>query len=201
MSRALSKTPSRRSSTASRKHVVRQARQVKALSGPLQHQIIATIERLGPSTARQLAQHVGVAAESLYYHLRRLKAAGLLLESELRPTTRRPEAVFALPGNEIVLDPENQQESFLDALAAVQRSLLAMATRLYARALKAKGSVRSGPRRNLCVIQQNARLRPRDLAELNRRLEALAEFVAEHDDPAVESFLSVTISMSPATHE
>ena len=179
------------------KHVIRTPRQVRAMAGPLQNEILATLESLGPSSARQIAEHLGIAPESLYYHLRRLRTAGLLVEQGKRATVRRPETLFSLAAGELVLDPANQQPAFLAALADVQRSLLSMATRLYGRALRRGNAIRSGRRRNLCVIQQNARLGPRDLAELNRKLEDVAAFMASHDTPAVEGFLSVTISMSP----
>jgi predicted ArsR family transcriptional regulator len=171
------------------------------MAGPLQNQILATLENLGPSSARQVAEQLGMQPESLYYHLRRLRAAGLLADAGQRATRRRPETLFAVPGRELILDPDNQQPAFLEALARVQRSLLSMATRLYARALRRGVGIRSGSRRNLCVIQQNARLSTRDLAELNRKLEGVATFMAMHDKPDVAPFLSVTISISPLRDE
>lgn len=182
-------------------HVIRDETQVRALAGPLQHQIVAVLEREGPSSARELAIHVGKGAEILYYHLRKLEAVGVIRTVDQRPTTRRPERVFMLAARELVLDPDSRRPAFLTALASLQRSLLAMATRLYARAISDPVSVRKGARRNLCVIQQYGRLRPRDLAELNRRLEAIAEFVAERDDQSVRNFVSLTISMSPVTRD
>ena len=62
-----------------------------------------------------------------------------------------------------------EHPAFLEALARVQRSLLSMATRLYAR----------------------------DLALLNRKLEDVATFMAWRDHPGAAPFLSVTISMCP----
>jgi hypothetical protein len=109
--------------------------------------------------------------------------------------------VFAVPGRELVLDPTNQSPAFRSALAQVQRSLLAMATRSYRRALRRGTGRRSGPQRTLGVLQRNARLAPRDLAELNRKLEDIATFMAAHDNPDIEAFLSVTISMSPLRDE
>lgn len=175
-------------------------KQIRALSGPVQHQIVATLERVGPSTAKELAGHIGLAAESVYYHLRKLKRAGLLVETDRRPTSRRPEAVYALPGSELVLDSSGGGAGVLAAMAGFQRSLMTTATRLYERALSAGELVQRGKRRNLCVIQVQGRLRPAQLGELNRRLEDIAEFVAEHDDASHDQFLSVTISMSPVTN-
>ena len=42
-------------------------------------------------------------------------------------------------------------------------------------------------------IQQLARLGKSDLAELNRRLEDIATFLVEQDDPDEERFISVTL--------
>ena len=183
------------------RHLIGTPRQVRAMAGALQNQVLATLERLGPSSAREVAEHLDLQAESLYYHLRRLVAAGLLVEAGQRPTRRRPETLYAVPGRELILDPDNQHPAFLEALARVQRSLLSMATRLYARALRRGTGIRSGRRRNLCVIQQNARLGARDQAVLNRKLEDVASFMAAHDNPDVAAFVSLTISMSPLRDE
>lgn len=179
------------------KQHINKVAQVKALTGPLQHQIVATLERVGPVSARQLAEHLGLPPESLYYHLRNLKAVGVLAEYGRQKTNRRPEVVFGLLGREMVFDAHSRNPGFLRAMAALQRSLMGMATRLYDRALRRPESIRSGKRRNLCLIQQHARLGATDLAELNRRLEDMAQFMEERDDPGEQPFVSLTVALSP----
>ena len=71
--------------------ILRQVKQIRALSGPAQNQIVGTLERVGPSTATELSVQLGIPAESLYYHLRRLKEVGVLVEAGRRsPGARSP---------------------------------------------------------------------------------------------------------------
>ena len=175
------------------RYVVESVAQLRALSGPVPHQVISTLERLGAASVRELATAVGLPPESLYYHVRRLVAVGLLRVREERATRRRPEAVYELPARELVVRSHGAAPAFTDALVGLHRSLMQMAIRIYERALR-RGD---RPVRGLRIIQQSARLAPSDLAELERRLEEIAGFLVERDDPQRDRFVSLTISLAP----
>ena len=53
---------------------------LRALAHPMRTQIMATLQRFGPSTATGLAERLGVNTGATSYHLRQLAAAGLVVE-------------------------------------------------------------------------------------------------------------------------
>ena len=176
---------------------VRTAAQVRALSGPLPHRITAAMERLGPCTVREVAGAIDEPPESLYYHIRRLHRLGLLRERGRRRSGANEQAVYELPGRVIVYDPRNTSKDFLAALRRSAAALLRATDRMWQAALGHPATRRAGRRRNLMIQHHYARLNARDLAELNQRLEAIARFVHERDDPAAGPWLSLTMVMSP----
>lgn len=183
--------------TPKRKFVIRRADQVEALASPVRQEIVATMERLGPCAARELAARLGREPESLYYHLRKLVAVGLVREAGKRPVGRRSEAVFTLVARDIAVDPKSRSARFLEMVARSASALLRLTERSYVAALEDPASVRHGPRCNLQIRRHHARLSPRAIAEINRRLDDLSAYVLAHDDPKQERFYSVTVAMSP----
>lgn len=171
--------------------------QVRAVSGPIAHQIISVMERIRRCTVGELAQHTGVEAGSLYYHVRKLRSAGVLVEHDRRSTGGRQEVVYELAGSEVILDPSGSSAGFLKELARTTRTRLRHTERAYLDALGRRGTVRKERGRNLSLHQHHARLGKRDRAELYRRIEELEAFLIEHDDPQVKNFLNVTIAVVP----
>ncbi|MCA9311668.1 MAG: helix-turn-helix transcriptional regulator [Phycisphaerales bacterium] len=177
--------------------VVRRPAQVRALASPLAHRVASGLERIGPATVAELGAAIGEAPESLYYHVRRLHAAGILRPAGQRETGGRPEVVWEVPGGEIVFDHEGRDPRFRAALARAGESLMRMAARGYAGAVRRGDASRRGRGRTLMLQQHFTRLRPADLAELNRRLEEIAAFVRERDAGEKGTSVSLTMVMTP----
>lgn len=171
--------------------------QLRAVASPVAHQIVAVMERLGRGTVAELAEHTGVEAGSLYYHVRRLRKVGVLLEHGRRSTGGRQEVVYELAGSEVVLDPRKRSPGFLKELARSVRARLRYLERTYLDALGRRGTMRSGRGRNLSLHTHRVRLGLQDRAELYRRLEELEAFLFERDDPGGKSFVDVTIAVVP----
>ncbi|MFH2001713.1 MAG: helix-turn-helix domain-containing protein, partial [Planctomycetota bacterium] len=60
------------------RHIIKETEQRTALRTPLRFQIISTIEQLEACSVNEIAPHVGMAPESLYYHIKKLVKAGLV---------------------------------------------------------------------------------------------------------------------------
>ena len=177
--------------------VLRRPEQLRAATTVIAHQVISAMERVRRATVGELAVHTGVPAGSLYYHVRKLRDAGVLLEREQRSTGGRPELVYELAGSEVVFDPEGRSPRFLAELGRVVRSRLRMVERAFLAALGRPDAVRKGRGRNLSLHQHQARLGPGARAELYRRIEELEEFLVAHDEPGREDGLHVTIAVVP----
>ena len=70
---------------------VRRPEHIEALASPMRQRIMDRIEAIGPCSIRDLALSLDVAADSLYYHVRRLQQIGLLSVG----SRRRPGAAAA----------------------------------------------------------------------------------------------------------
>ncbi|GJM20624.1 MAG: hypothetical protein DHS20C15_05390 [Planctomycetota bacterium] len=160
------------------------------------HRLLGALERLGPSSARELGLHLGCPPASLYYHLHRLRQAGVLQSETRARSGQRSETVFALRGRELVIRAGKSRRASAE-LARSGRGLLRLAARLYAAAAERLPAKRGRPRRRNLLIQTQARLSPADLAELERRLEEAAAFMAERDDPSRDGFHCLTVALSP----
>lgn len=177
--------------------VITRPTQVRALASPVAHQIVSVMERTRRCTVAELAEHTGVEAGSLYYHVRKLRKAGVLLEHDKRSTGGRKEVVYELAGSEVVFDPSARGPGFLKELGRTIRTRLRYVERALVDALGRLGTIRQGRGQNHSLHQHHARLGASDRAELYRRIEALEAFLVEHDDPAQAEFISVTIAVAP----
>lgn len=177
--------------------VLDRAAQVRAVSGLVPHQIVSVMERVPRCTVAELAEHTGIPAGSLYYHVRKMKRAGVLLEHEKRSTGGRQEVVYELAGSEVVFDPEASGPGFVKALCRSVRTRLRFVERAYLRALERRGKRDRSGRHRLSLAQHNARLGAAQRAELFRRIRELEQFVIESDDPRRSDFVNVTIAVVP----
>ena len=93
------------------------------------------MEVLGPVPVRVLAERLGREPEALYYHVRKLVAAGLVYEVGQRLVGRRSEAVFALVAQSLQVDTETRTPRFLEMVGRSASALLRVTERAYLAAL------------------------------------------------------------------
>lgn len=177
--------------------LVSTVQQMETLASPVRHHIHLAMEMLGPCSVNELAERMGRVPETLYYHVRRLENVGILEQVGSRASGGRDEAVFQLKGERLRVDPRQSSPRFLKAMAKGCGSLLRFAQRSFVVALEGKADRRLVPQRSLRVEQATVRLSPRNLAELNRRLDGLQDFLADTDDPEGKQMYVVTISTAP----
>ena len=173
---------------------------MRAVSSPVAHQVVSVMERVHRCTVTELATHTGIDAGSLYYHVKKMKGAGVLREREKRSTGGRRETVYELAGSEVVFDPDGTRPAFIQELCRSVRVRLRSVERAFVAALetrKARRKAAGGSAPDPSLHQHHARLSSRDRAELYRRIEELEAFLVERDDPALESFVNVTIAVLP----
>jgi DNA-binding transcriptional ArsR family regulator len=83
--------------------VLRRPKELDALSSPIRARLIQCLELFGPSTILQLAERMDRKPSALYHHLARLVDAGLVLSAGMRPSARRPSAVYRLAARRFVV--------------------------------------------------------------------------------------------------
>jgi DNA-binding MarR family transcriptional regulator len=176
-------------------HVVREPRQVAAMASPVRLRILAGAGAQPPLSVAELSAQVGMAPASLYYHVRKLVAAGLLGERGRRRAGKRWEITYGPAAGAIVADPNERSAAFLRALGRVYRAVLRDAARGLARALDEERREGPGPRRATAVRHRRVRLSPQGETALRERLEHLDAFLQAADDPTGRAH-DVTIAMS-----
>lgn len=157
---------------------IRNPRQIAALATPARQEIVDGLQALGPCSVAQLAHSLGRAPDSLYYHLRKLEAVGLVIACAAQAGLGREEAFYKTPGR-MVLDfqPQGpaQRQSLLRliaaALRAAQRDLQEALAGGLARYKRGRG-------RNAWGARTQAWLDARELATVQEHLLAIHEIFA-----------------------
>ena len=144
--------------------------QIELLASPARIEIVDTLEALGEAASvAELAAALGRPADGLYYHLRRLCAAGLVREIEAPDGNR-----YRMNADERVrLRYRPGATANADAVRRVAASILRVAGRDFDRAIADRRSVADGDRRELWAARGKGWVSAKDLAEINHLLARL----------------------------
>ncbi len=99
--------------------------QIKALQSPMRQEIVDALTTLGPSSIQAISEHLGRAADSLYFHVKKLVKVKLVQCVEKRREGRNEWAIYAVPGRHarIVYQPKvarSIKKIVARALSAIQ---------------------------------------------------------------------------------
>ena len=155
---------------------------IRAHESPMRQEIVDAIAVLGPCSITELAAYLGRAADSLYFHVKKLVKVDLVQEVEKRKEGRHEWAIYAMPGRSARL-------VYSVALKKSIRKVVAGALRLSLRefnlAIAQANANFSGPQRNLWGGRAKGWLNETELAEVNRLLEQLSQLLS-HNEPGPE---------------
>ena len=150
--------------------MIRGRRQVELLASPLRQRMIGVVASEGPCSAREIASELGLPPSALYYHLRKLTAAGLLVSAGMRRATRRPEELFRSLGRSMQVRYDVRDTGLRAPIARAVGAALRLAERDFKRGARLAEARNSGPQRNLAASRTSGWLSRSDLAGVNRRL-------------------------------
>lgn len=171
------------------------AAQIRLLQSPVRQDILDSLSASGPCTIAELAALLGLPADALYYHIRKLKEAGLV-HAEGRDREARGAETYALPAErmrlEYDLEPEGRA-AIADVIAAALRS----ASRDFTAALESADAVTRGPERNLRGGRARGWLSPADVVELNELLERLWAIFHRSGPTPDRQLMSFSCALSP----
>ncbi len=149
--------------------MIRDVAQVSVLRTPARYRILSAMQELGQCSVKELAAWIGWRPASLYYHVKALQDAGLVVNVGSRRAGPRGEAIYAPVAREIRIDPRKRSAQFLAALWDAYRAVLRASERYLQRALRAERH-ESGARKNAMVLETRARMSPAGLARLRSEL-------------------------------
>ena len=153
-------------------HVVADVARIDLLASPARMEIIDALEaaRAAMSVAA-LATQLGRPADGLYYHLRQLVAAGLVVEQ--RAAAGRSYRAATPRGKRLRIGYQPGATANADAVARAVASLLRVAQRDFSAALADPDCVVEGPRRELWAGRVTGWVNRAELAEINALLARL----------------------------
>jgi hypothetical protein len=125
-------------------------------------------------------------SNSLYYHVRALPDAGLLLETHRSGEGIRITAYYDVPGRPLSVRFDLSTPSRPRAVLTLARTRIRSAARGFERACKPGVVTLEGPRRDLRVTHLKGWLSDKELEETNRLLERLVELVGNSERGATK---------------
>lgn len=178
--------------------LIKDARQIRLLGSPLRQALIDTIVSSGPCSVENLSRALGRPMDRLYYHLRLLEKAGLVIARNVRPGVGRRDTEFDVPGRPMRLQYDLRNTANKRALTEVVRSIWRATQADFAFGLDHPHAVVSGSGRNLWAAREQGRLSARDLAAVNQHLQDILRIIRNARDTSTPNrLLHFTFSLSP----
>ena len=155
-------------------HVIERHGAIRLVASPLRQAILDAVSADGPLSVADLSEMCHRPPDRLYYHVKRLLAAGLLIPAPEDAGAR--EARFDVAGRPMYIryDPGNAANR--GAVVGVMNGMLRAARRDFSRGFRA-GVAGNGPRRRLWVSRVEGTLTDAEIERLNRLLFAAIALV------------------------
>ena len=183
-----------RVSASERGRWIERLEQIRALESTVCQEIVDLVGAAGPCSVREMAGFMGRRPDSLYYHVRKLSAAGLLVDCGIRGSGRRAEAVYDLPARPLRLAYAPSNPENVTAVSRVVASMLRSANRDFRAGFRPDLAVVEGDERNLWAARMKGWLSDEDLAELNTLLRRIIQVFQPKEDAEGESRASMGAS-------
>ena len=185
--------------TSRKQHVVRDLRQLRALTSPVRSQLVQALQAVGRASAKELATLLGRLPESLYYHLRELVRVGLVVEVERRPSGRHPEAVYALVARDLSIDAEQRTKAWLEQTARLVRLRLRAVERDFTAGLQRPELERRGSAPQLHARQYRVRLTKSGRRRVKKLVDELTRALQEETARGRGEFYTWMTVLAPAS--
>jgi DNA-binding transcriptional ArsR family regulator len=172
---------------------IKEARQIRALASPRRQAIVDALEANGPCHIAELARMLGSRGDGLYYHVRALIAAGLVMETTATNGRGRPHLVLDLATRPLALRYTRRNRADVSRLVA---HMLRDTSRAFDRGFQ-DGARLAGPARELWAGRRTVWLTQAELVRLNRVLKGLWSTLGHEPKRASKRLYSFTYVLSP----
>ena len=174
--------------------LIRKTRTIRKLASPVRLAILDALEALGPSSAADIAEVVGLRPDGVYYHLRLLEQESLVKSSASKRKDRAA-AIFKVPAGTLRLAYASEKRTAA-ALDTVVAAMLRSSLRMFRKGLTG-GARFSGRRRELWAAQRVARLTPSQLERINELLSEVLDLLAEGRGAKEGKLYALTFVLAP----
>lgn len=170
-----------------------------ALVSPVRQEIVDTVEALGGEAAvADIAAQLGRPADGIYYHLRRLVAAGVLrVAAEGSDGAAVRYRTVAPRGGRVRLHYGRNAPDNAATMAQLAHSLLRTAERDFVAALDSASAAGEGAQRNLWISRLKGWVSAADLREINRLLIRLGELLQQPRERGRTELIALAWMLAP----
>lgn len=167
------------------------------LASPTRHEIVDTLAALGgDASAAELAEQMGRHMDGLYYHLKILCKAGLVVAIEAGDDAGRRYRLSG-DGRPLRLAYNTAETDAAPALSKFVHGLLQVTQQDFDDAVGARDTVTQGPHRELWAARNKAWLSETELAEVNLLLERLCDLMSRPQTPERDRMMSCAFVLAP----
>jgi predicted transcriptional regulator len=178
-------------------YTVYSKKELAALASSARQEIIDVLSQMGTVSVAELAATLGRAADTLYYHLRILQKAGLVVGCGARVIQGRSEALYR--SKNLNIDYEIARQKNTRSLTAVASSMLRLGIRDFEEALQNDEIVVTGNHRELWSARKTGLLTKKQLSEINGSIKKLLGSVSSRSDRG--QLYGITILLTPLNRE
>jgi DNA-binding transcriptional ArsR family regulator len=182
---------------AKKEYRISRSDQICALATPARQEIIDALLSSGPGSAKDIAGALGRPADALYYHIRKLKRVGLLLEVESRHRGRRDEVVYDVPGRPMRIDYNLGKRKVADGIIGAVGAMLRITHRDFGEAVADGAAVVDGPYRALWGTRVKGWISKAQLKEINLHFQEICKIIYSPKRKTGDSLHSLTYVFTP----
>lgn len=171
--------------------------QLSVLVSPVRQNIMDRLEAIGPCTVADLAAQLSLAQDALYYHVRKLEGAGLVVRSDTQKGPGRDAAVYDLAAREWHIDYRPGDAENEDCVTAITAGMLRQSQRDFERGFAAAHAVTRGPARSLWSLRLESALDEDELATINHHLQAILKILRKPQRKGDAPLYAMTWVLAP----
>jgi DNA-binding transcriptional ArsR family regulator len=183
-----------------RPQLVKNRKQLAALTSSIRQEIVDALSQMGTVSVSvsELAAALGRPPDALYYHLRALKKAGLVLHAGFQGEGVRKEELIQCVSSDLKLHYEPGKGGNTREITSIVGSMLRLGIRDFRRAFQSQGVAVSGPGRELWALRRTGWLTSDEILSVNRAIEGLARSISK--PPGKGRLYGITVLLTPLDH-
>jgi DNA-binding transcriptional ArsR family regulator len=170
---------------------------------PARLEIYESLQTSGPASIAELAERLGKAPDSLYYHVRKLVKIRVLEPLPDKTTglgePGRNGAIYGLTACSVTMKLDPRSRASCEAWGKGASGVMRVVTRDVEAALNSGEARVEGADRNLMVQRLKVRLKDRELKRVNKLVDELFTVLREHADNTEGQLYALTCAFSPLT--
>ncbi len=178
-------------------HIVRDPRQLKVLESPVRAEIVDSFAASAPCSVAFVAQQLGRTPESLYYHVKKLIAAGLLHEAGEQVVAKTRETLYATTARELILGSPGKSKAKLDSIVKIMLGNLKLTQKDVEFSFRDPDSQFAGPDRDVYAGRSKGWLTDANRKEAMGLLDRLAEIMKDGQPGAGRRLFALNLALTP----